>query len=316
MSASIHSTHSPRAVATPRLRWALRSGPPISTTSARRAAISPVRSVLELSTTRSSSGWWSCARIERRHASRVRSTSRVVTTTDTRGPDRSGHGSHSSPPCVVDRGPLGPYDGDQQDQQADTGHPVRPRVGQDEVAAHHAPAGPVARHPDDRHADEQDDSQHRDVADLGAVHGVPGGQTATAPRPQTPRPTPARTAAPARPHALTDDEARQGRGAAAEPPPAVAAARVRAPAARGRRGTRPPGPRWSPSASTRPPRWCRTGPLVRPSRWRSRRPRAAPPGHRCPTGPTRAGRGTARRRAATAPGWPRRAPCTEVRSPC
>jgi hypothetical protein len=54
MSASTYSTHSPAACAMPRLRWALRSGPPRSARSAWRTAAVQVPSVEPLSTTISS----------------------------------------------------------------------------------------------------------------------------------------------------------------------------------------------------------------------------------------------------------------------
>ena len=54
MSLSSHRNHAPVAMSKPVLRWALRSGPAVTTTSAIRRAISTVPSVLELSTTISS----------------------------------------------------------------------------------------------------------------------------------------------------------------------------------------------------------------------------------------------------------------------
>jgi hypothetical protein len=54
MSASTYSTHSPAACAMPRLRWALRSGPPRRARSAWRTAAVQVPSVEPLSTTISS----------------------------------------------------------------------------------------------------------------------------------------------------------------------------------------------------------------------------------------------------------------------
>ncbi|MEZ5179282.1 MAG: hypothetical protein R2746_13665 [Acidimicrobiales bacterium] len=56
MSASIHRIQGPFARSTPRLRWALRSGPACSAWWAKRWATSQVPSVLKLSMTMSSSG--------------------------------------------------------------------------------------------------------------------------------------------------------------------------------------------------------------------------------------------------------------------
>ena len=65
----------------PRLRCALRSGPPATTRSASRSAIAHVASSLALSTTMSSMAGCVWRRTEVRHSSIVRSLLRVGTTT-------------------------------------------------------------------------------------------------------------------------------------------------------------------------------------------------------------------------------------------